>query len=150
MIASPATFAITAKEITITPTAGQSKVYGTSDPVFAYTNSEWADNTNFTGALGRESGETVAGSPYDYTLGDLDAGTNYSLVMTASLATFAITVKEITITPTAGQSKVYGSSDPVFAYTNSEWANNTNLTGALGRETGETISEERRVGKEGG
>jgi len=67
------------KEIIIYPANGQTKTEGEPDPVFVYTNSEWSNNLNFTGSLGRESGET-AGS-YRYTLGTLSAGKNYTLVM---------------------------------------------------------------------
>ena len=138
IVASPATFAITTKTVTITPTAAQSKIYGAIDPTFAYTNSEWGDNTSLTGALSRAAGENV--SAYAYTLGSLSAGANYTLVMAGSPATFAITTKTVTITPTAAQSKIYGAIDPTFAYTNSEWGDNTNLTGALSRAVGENVN----------
>jgi hypothetical protein len=84
------TFEILPKEIIITPTTGQSKLVGDPDPVFTYTNSEWANNTNFTGALGREAGEAIGN--YAFTLGDLSAGSNYSLVMVVTPPTFAISV----------------------------------------------------------
>jgi hypothetical protein len=93
--APTATANITAKQITITPTIGQSKIEGDPDPVFLYTNSEWSDNSNLTGALGRYTG----GNPgfYAYTLGNLSAGSNYSLVMVASPSTFTISPSMLTL-----------------------------------------------------
>jgi hypothetical protein len=83
-----ANFEITPKTITITPTPGQSKKEGDPDPVFTYTNTEWSDNALLTGVLGRVAGETVG--YYAYTLGDLSAGTNYSLIIVGSPSTFSI------------------------------------------------------------
>jgi hypothetical protein len=82
---------ITAKTITITPDAGQSKLVGASDPTFTYT---WSpalySGESFTGALGRNTGSDPNVGNYSYTLGTLSAGANYTLVITASPATFAI------------------------------------------------------------
>ncbi|NLT74881.1 MAG: hypothetical protein GXX98_00015, partial [Planctomycetes bacterium] len=122
---------ITAKEITVTPDADQSKVYGAADPAFAYTLSEEVD---VTGALGRVAGEDVGS--YAFTLGDLSAGDNYSLSLAAEAEEFEITAKEITVTPDADQSKVYGAADPAFSYTLSE---EVDVTGALGRVAGEDV-----------
>jgi len=124
-------FEITAKEITVTPDADQSKVYGAADPAFAYTLSEEVD---VTGALGRVAGEDVGS--YAFTLGDLSAGDNYSLSLAAEAEEFEITAKEITVTPDADQSKVYGAADPAFSYTLSE---EVDVTGALGRVAGEDV-----------
>jgi hypothetical protein len=135
------TFAITARPITITPNAGQSKVYGNADPTFTYTASEALQSGNsYSGALGRAPGESVAGSPYAYTLGTLSAGNNYSLSLGGS-NTFAITARPITITPNAGQSKVYGNADPTFTYTASEaLQSGDSYSGALGRASGESVA----------
>ncbi len=131
------TFAITAKQVTITPLAGQSKVYGTADPVFTFSNNGGLAGDAFTGALGRISGNNVG--TYDYTLGNLSAGTNYSLLLSsvAPLSTFAITIKSVTITPAPGQSKVYGTStDPVFTFTNNAGLSAIDFSGALSRVSG--------------
>jgi hypothetical protein len=45
----------------------------------------------------------------------VDVSANYSITFNGT--TFAITQRPITITVTAGQSKIYGAADPVFAYT---------------------------------
>ncbi len=74
--------------ITVTPDAGQSKVFGASDPAFTYTNSPALIGPDvFSGALGRAGGEAVGF--YSYTLGTLSAGGNYSLSLGGS-NTFAI------------------------------------------------------------
>jgi len=136
LAATPPTFAITPATVTISPTAGQSKVFGAADPVFAYTASPTlATGNSFTGALSRAAGENVG--TYAYTFGSLSAGANYTLVMAASPSTFAITASTVTIiSPTAGQSKVYGAADPVFAYTALPAVP---LTGALSRTAGEDV-----------
>src|SRR5207248_3819690 len=48
-------FAITARPITVTADAGQSKVYGDADPTFTYhvTSGSLVDGDAFTGALAR-------------------------------------------------------------------------------------------------
>ena len=76
------------KGIIIFPEPGQNKIEGDTDPIFTYTNSEWSDNSNFSGAIGRDPGETAG--PYSYTLGTLSAGSNYSLALVASPSTFTI------------------------------------------------------------
>jgi PKD repeat protein len=67
------------KEIFITPTPGQGKIIGEVDPEFTFSNSEWNDNSWFTGALGREIGEELGF--YAYALGDLSVGANYTQVL---------------------------------------------------------------------
>ena len=65
-----------------------------------------------TGALTRAEGETVG--TYAIGQGTLTAGDNYEISFIG--ADFAITAKTLTITGDAGQSKVYGSTDPTFTY----------------------------------
>src|SRR5439155_15989916 len=98
--ATPVTFAITAKSVTITPNSGQSKIYGSADPTLTYTRSALGGTDNdsvFSGALSRVAGENVG--TYTITLGSLSAGGNYTLVLSATPVTFAITAKSVTITP---------------------------------------------------
>ena len=123
-------FTITPKPVTITPTPGLTKVFGGSDPEFTYTSSE---AVSFTGALGRANGEGAG--TYAITLGDLSAGTNYSLNLVAT--DFTITAKPITVTADAGLIKVFGEADPVFTYTSSDAG--AAFTGALSREVGEVV-----------
>ena len=81
---------ITAMPVTITPDAGQSKVFGAADPVFTYTHTELIGSDVITGALGREAGDLPGN--YIYTLGTLTAGLNYSL----SLAEEAFNITAVT------------------------------------------------------
>src|SRR5439155_448962 len=113
---APASFEITAKAVTITPDAGQSKIYGQLDPTLTYTNSEGLLAASFGGSLSRATGESVGN--YAISLGTLSAGNNYSLSLAP--ASFEITAKGVTITPSSGQSKIFGSADPTLTYTNSE------------------------------
>ena len=85
-----AAFAITKRQITVTPSAGQSKTYGATEPVFAYSSSE--TGATFTGALARETGDNVG--TYAYTLGSLSAGTNYTLTLNNNADKFKITAKD--------------------------------------------------------
>ena len=45
----------------------------------------------------------------------LSAGADYSIHFTGGV-TFAITPRDLTVTPNTGQSKVYGDSDPTLTY----------------------------------
>ena len=73
------TLRVNPKEILVIPDVDQFKNEGEPDPVFTFTNSEWSDNSYFTGTLGRVPGE-LAGE-YPYMMGDLSAGGNYSLIL---------------------------------------------------------------------
>ncbi|MFN8458297.1 MAG: YDG domain-containing protein [Anaerolineae bacterium] len=68
---------ITTKPITVTANSGQSKVYGTVDPVFTYTHDPLVGTDSFSGALSRVAGENVGA--YAITQGNLSAGDNYSI-----------------------------------------------------------------------
>ncbi|WP_461257686.1 SUMF1/EgtB/PvdO family nonheme iron enzyme [Treponema sp. R80B11-R83G3] len=81
-------FVVSKKSITITPTSGQSKVYGTVDPTFTYTPSEaLLSGNSFSGTLAY-TGTNVG--TYPFTLGTLSAGDNYTLTLVGNV-TFAIT-----------------------------------------------------------
>ena len=210
--ASAGNFVISPKPITVTPDTGQSKVYGTADPVFTYTHTPLVGTDALTGALGRDPGNDVG--TYAFTQGTLSASANYTIIVAAetfeitkatptlsvtnspviydgaahaatvtgsvpgvvsniltggaatqtdkgvypvtadfvptdtlnynsltdaAAGNFVITGKIITVTPDAGQNKVYGDDDPVFTYTNDELEPGDVFTGALGREAGEDI-----------
>ena len=141
-----ANFAITAMPITVTATAGQTKVYGASNPAsYTYSSSPTGllangQTVSFTGALDRAVGENV-GTTYAIGQGTL-ANSNYTI--TYSGANFAITAMPIAVTATAGQSKVYGALDPTFAYTSVPTGTLANgqtvsFTGALDRAAGENV-----------
>src|SRR5439155_944138 len=100
---------------------------------FAYTNSLGLPASAFTGALGRAAGENVG--TYAMTVGSLTAA-NYSITFVS--ASFTITARPLTVTAVAN-SKVYGPTDPSFAYTNGLGLPASAFTGALGRAAGENV-----------
>ena len=109
-----ADFSITQKAITVTADAAQTKVYGEADPTFTYTVSPaLVTGDSFSGALTRAAGEDVGS--YAIGLGTLTAGSNYDLSYVGD--NFSITLKAITVTADASQTKVYGEADPTFTYT---------------------------------
>jgi Subtilase family/MBG domain (YGX type)/Secretion system C-terminal sorting domain len=125
--------------VVITPAAGQQKVYGSTDPVYTYTNNAGLTDSDFTGAISRESGNNAG--TYPYTIGTLSAGPNYTLSIGGE-NTFAIANRPVVITPVAGQSKVYGDADPVFTYTSSEPLQTGDVfSGALAREQGKNTGD---------
>ena len=142
-------FTITARPITITADAGQTKVYGTADPLpFTYqiTSGSLATGDVLSGALDRDAGENVG--PYAITIGSLtivdgsavNKAGNYTI--TYNTSNFTITARPITITANAGQTKVYGNADPLpFTYTVSGdgLATGDVFTGALDRVAGENV-----------
>ena len=133
-IAATPTFSITPLAIVVTANAGQSKIYGSTDPVFAYTNvPALVGGDLFTGALSRVSGENVG--LYAITQGTLSAGSNYTLTFVSN--DFSITPKPIVVTANAGQTKAYGSADPTpYIYTFAPALIGTDvITGLLGRIT---------------
>ena len=73
----------------ITPTSGQSKVFGSADPTLTFTNNGGLVAGDFTGALARAAGSNVG--TYLINLGTLSAGSNYTLSLSATPVTFAIT-----------------------------------------------------------
>ena len=126
---------ITVRPITITPDAGQTKVFGTSDATYTYTVSPaLIGGDAFTGALTRDAGENIGAYPINK--GTLSAGINYTITMVA--ANYIISAKAITITANAGQTKIYGDPDPIITYTASPALNGTDVfTGVLTRLAGE-------------
>jgi hypothetical protein len=94
---------ITAKPITVIANAGQTKIYGQTDPVYTYgVDPALIGSDAFSGALTRNPGEDVGS--YAILQGSLTAGANYSI--TYSGADFSITPLGITGSFTA-DNKVY-------------------------------------------
>jgi hypothetical protein len=137
--ATSVNFEITPKSVTITPDSGQHKVFGAADPTLTFTNSESLAAGAFSGNLGRTAGEDVGN--YAITLGSLVANsTNYTVVLSGSTVNFEITKKSITITPNAGQSKVFGESDPALTFAPSPaLLGSDGFTGHLDRASGENV-----------
>ena len=130
-------FAITAKPITVTAEASQTKVYGITNPIYTYTVApSLVSGDSFTGTLSRAAGENIGN--YGIGQGSLSAGTNYNITYVAK--DFVITAKPITVTATASQSKVYGTANPVYTYTVSpSLVSGDSFTGTLTRATGENV-----------
>jgi hypothetical protein len=130
-------FTITAKPITVTATAGQSKIYGAANPVCTYSVAPaLIGGDTFTGTLSRVVGENIG--TYAITQGTLSAGTNYTITYVSN--NFTITAKPITVTATAGQSKVYGAANPAYIYSVAPALIGSDaFTGALSRVAGENI-----------
>lgn len=94
------TFEIAKKAMIVLPTSGQSKIYGSSDPVLAYTSSGMISGQTpaFNGVLSRTTGENVG--TYAINKGTLalkDNGAflanNYNLVLSGTAVNFAINAK---------------------------------------------------------
>ncbi|PTY01552.1 hypothetical protein DB346_12440 [Verrucomicrobia bacterium LW23] len=150
-LGSAVDFNITPRSITISPTAGQQKVYGEADPSslsFSVGGSGLGNGdqiTDLSGALVRATGEDVAA--YAIGLGTLTSANNPNYTITlGSAVDFNITPRSITINPTAGQQKVYGEADPSslsFSVGGSGLGNGdqiTDLIGALVRATGDNVA----------
>ena len=129
---------ITQAAITVTANSSQTKVYGATDPTLTYTVTSGGliGGDTFSGALARAAGEDV-GTTYAISQGTL-VNSNYNITFVP--ANFAITAKPITVTATAGQTKVYGATDPTLAYTNSPaLIGSDSFTGSLARAAGENV-----------
>ena len=106
---------ITPRTVLITPTGGQTSVYGMPlAPTYAVggvTSTTGLVNGNtLSGVLGLNSPKAIpdVGS-YNITLGTLTGGSNYSLSLTNVAVPYVITAARITVTATSGTS-VYGTS----------------------------------------
>jgi gliding motility-associated-like protein len=131
----PANLDITAKSIAVTAVA-KTKVYGEADPAFTYTFSPALNGTDtFTGSLDRVAGENIGN--HAITQGTLALSPNYAVVYNG--ADLSITTKTIAVTSTP-VSKVYGTADPVLAYTFSPALIGTDtFTGNVIRAGGENV-----------
>jgi hypothetical protein len=120
---------VTLRPLTVVNAVAQNKVYDGNN-VAVVTGAALEPQTSGRGWIGdniflqnhisgafQPDGTVANGKPVTtaITLGGPDAG-NYAFNGATSL-TANITERPITITVTPGQSKVYGSTDPVFAYT---------------------------------
>jgi hypothetical protein len=97
---------ITPKSLTISPNAGQNKVFGESDPVFAYTNETLIAGNFLIGELERVLGENVG--TYPFTIGSLSAGSNYTLTLNGEV--FRIIPTNPVVPPFIVLSAVYGQT----------------------------------------
>ncbi|MDP2208241.1 MAG: MBG domain-containing protein, partial [Bacteroidota bacterium] len=134
------------RSITVTANAGQTKIYGNSDPLpftYSITSGSLASGDVFDGTLVRVTGEVVGTYAINQgTLtikkGSVDVISNYNF--TYNSANFAITKRSITITADA-KSKTYGDADPALTYqiTSGSLAFSDDFTGELSRVSGENV-----------
>ncbi len=141
-------FAVTAAKLTIQPDANQSKIYGDNNPLFTFTSNGLKNNdpaSIVTGALSTSATVTSGVGRYAFGLGTLSAGSNYFLELAASPSTFEIKPATLTITPTANQSKVYGSAVPALNY-NAGGLKNNDPTSVVSGQLGTTATASSGVG----
>ncbi|MEB2779835.1 MBG domain-containing protein [Algoriphagus sp. C2-6-M1] len=136
-----ANFIITSRALVIVANPNQAKVYGNADPVFSFTASNFGNGDTqavLTGALDRTAGEDIGNYPIN--LGDLSAGSNYTIDFTSAL--FTISAKVLNVTSDSGLNKIFGSTDPAFTYTVTGFVNGDTdaiLSGSLARASGENV-----------
>lgn len=150
---NPVYFNIIPRNLYITPIL-TTKIYADNDPAqftYSYSNLAVGEIPAFSGVLGRETGENVGS--YSVTLNSLTLqnnlaqtqtqknffATNYNLVLQNAQDKFKITKRNLVITPTANQSKVFGEQDPTFSfsYSNNALGEIPNFSGSLTRILGE-------------
>jgi len=125
-------FTISKRPIAANVTPAQTKVYGESDPVFAFTaasingiassglatsntatGAQDQQGNVFSGALSRSS--VQAAGAYAITKGTLQVNGNYDLQQVTN-ETFTISKRPVGVKANAGQTKVYGETDPVLTF----------------------------------
>ncbi|MEQ1762737.1 MAG: MBG domain-containing protein [Pyrinomonadaceae bacterium] len=136
------TLTVEALEITVTPDAGQFKIYGNPDPTLTYQFTPALIGSDaFSGALARDAGVNVG--LYNITQGTLALSSNYTLTFAIGVK-FEIKKRDIQVTATAGQFKIY-DKDPAnpttYAYTvtNGTLVSPDAFTGGLARAAGENV-----------
>ena len=130
-------FSVTARPVTVTADASQSKVYGNSDPAsYTYTTSSLGSGVALSGALTRVAGEPV--NTYNITQGTLTTANNSNYTITYVGDVFSVTARPVTVTAT-NASNIYGAADPALGYTLTQGTlvNGDSLSGSLRRATGE-------------
>lgn len=112
------TIHVSAATLTITPEAGQTKVYGAADPAFIYSVSGLVNGDKesvVTGALARTEGNNVGA--YEYAIGTL-AAENYTITLGGD-ARFTITPRSLTdaIVTLDHDSLVYNETEQTVSVT---------------------------------
>ena len=135
----PYDFTITPKAASVTPNSA-SKIYGDADPTLTGSLTGFLAEDSVTAVFNRVTGETVAGSPYiiSATLSPVGVLGNYNI--TYNTANFNITARPITV-KADDKIKDEGDADPPLTYsvTSGSLAYTDAFTGALARDTGETV-----------
>jgi len=139
-----ADFSITPASLTVTA-LDQTKIYGTTDPVFTYTitgfvNGDTEINLDTPVSISRNTGENVG----KYTITPSAASSsNYTVSFEAS--ELGITAAGLIVSAIADQSKVYGAIDPALTYTITGFVNgdteaNLDTGVSIARAAGETVA----------
>lgn len=111
------TYKIERRSVTVTPNAGQTKVYGDNDPIIEFTAVNMVGAEVLNGTLERQGGNNVGDSYAIYQGSVTNANnTNYDISFVGGV-TFGIVPRPITITPNTGQTKTYGDDEPTNGYT---------------------------------
>jgi hypothetical protein len=147
----PTYFYITPRQLIITPTGDNTKIYGDDEfPIDEYiiTGSLPTEDPQATGALDREDGENVGGYPINIggvilvPGGNFDPS-NYELVLDDSqIYYFNITPRDLIILPLS-ITKVFGELDQDIPYMYYNLADSLIplFEGSLGREAGENVGQ---------
>ena len=118
------------------------KIYGSPDPelIFSVSPALPAGESLKGISLSRTAGENIGDYDIIVTVAD---GENPNYKITPINNLFAIYPAPLTLTVTAGQSKVYGTQDPEIAYTitSGQLYGTDSISGAVGREAGETADK---------
>lgn len=132
-------FTINKSVITVTPITASIQ-YGDAEPVIGYNHTPALKTGDvFTGALARVAGNTP--NNYLITQGTLALSNNYTLNFNPTPVNFVVLKKDISITPTAGQGKIYGEADGTINYTASPaLLNGDTFSGALSRAPGTAVN----------
>lgn len=118
---SPSTPTSGKASITITPTAGQSKIYGSQDPTLTYTITSGAliGSDQLSGALSYASaGQNTSVGSYAITLGSL-ANSNYNISLSTPSVSFIINQATQTAVSLSSLSSAYNPSGQTVTLTGS-------------------------------
>ena len=111
-------FTVAPAPLTITPTAGQSMVYGSTVPPLTYTYAGLVNgdtSATFSGGLATTATSSSSVGGYSITQGTLAATGNYTIA-TFNPGTLTVNPAPLTVTANAA-SRLYGGTDPTFAAT---------------------------------
>src|SRR5947199_4208054 len=128
--------AITKKAASVTPAAA-SKVYGSVDPAMSGALSGFLVADGVTASYSRAAGETVGSYTISAALSPAGVLSNYDI--TYNTASFDITKKAASVTPSAGQHKTYGDADPALSGSTSGFLAADGVTASYSRAAGETV-----------
>ena len=125
-------FTVSPALLTITPTAGQSMVYGGTVPALTYTYTGLVNgdtSATFSGGLATDATSSSSVGGYTIAQGDLVATGNYT-IGTFNPGTLTVNAAPLTVNAT-GESMTYGGTVPALTYT---------YTGLVNGDTSATFS----------